>query len=612
MLASLMALTMLPGGLLKAQAAGSKTTLDISKGSIVFGDGTVSGYGSNGNHITTPNSNGYIITQTKSGTVGYYIEVDGGNQNITLENVHIYKPRDDENYTCSGLYIENGKTNLTVSGDNSLTGANLCAGIGESPGASLVIDGGETDSLTATGENQPGICNISGDVTINGGKITAVGGDFSAGVGGYYGGNGGNVTINGGTVTAIGGGNQGLSNCGSSAGIGGGGHVYNYYGGNGGNVTITGGTVTAIGSGASAGIGGGGGSYNALGGAGSVTITGGSVKATIQNTPVNAGGASLYRTTISVPLGTDVSGLSLQQGGSGYAYGYTGMQTDGISYGKLYLWLPANAENKETTASVVTDSNNIYSGYHHTVDNSNNSVLKMDQSLAITSVLSSYTYNPTSPLFTPMVTGGAADIADTITYSGTNSITGAVITGGSTQPANIGNYTVTAAKVENAAYYSGSASQDFCIGPEDFSDNTRITLDSIPNQLYDAEKAATPTVKIDDGKTRIDSSYYSVSYLNNTGVAFFGDENPPTAKIVGKGNYTGTAYAYFTIESAPTISALGNLDDWATHVKLTVAATAGSSGKGLRYTKRYHGLPYGWELSLYSHGKWVVHIHGDK
>lgn len=131
----------------------------------------------------------------------------------------------------------------------------------------------------------------AGDITINGGNVTARGGDASAGIGGGPVASGGNIVINGGTVTATGGG--------AATGIGGGMQC------NGGYVTINGGEVTATGGNQAAGIGSGtyggrisiqinGGTVNATGGpqgagigdgmgcsnVGSVTITGGTVTAT--------------------------------------------------------------------------------------------------------------------------------------------------------------------------------------------------------------------------------------------------------------------------------------------------------------------------------------------
>ena len=107
----------------------------------------------------------------------------------------------------------------------------------------------------------------SGDLTINGGIISATGGkDGGAGIGGGFQGACGNVVINGGTVTAVGGGSFG------GAGIGGGAASEIA----GGKITINGGTVTATGGEyGGAGIGGG---YG--GGFEKITINGGSVTAT--------------------------------------------------------------------------------------------------------------------------------------------------------------------------------------------------------------------------------------------------------------------------------------------------------------------------------------------
>lgn len=143
------------------------------------------------------------------------------------------------------FYVVNGEVStstLTVNGttDNPTTlilmdGAKLTvtgtignAGIKVTSDNALVITGQKlgTGELTATGGG-----GIGGDIG-------------GAGIGGGPGSAGGNVTINGGTVTATGGGKEGSAGIGGSAG------------GGGGNVTINGGTVTATGKGG-AGIGGG-------------------------------------------------------------------------------------------------------------------------------------------------------------------------------------------------------------------------------------------------------------------------------------------------------------------------------------------------------------------
>ena len=165
------------------------------------------------------------------------------------------------------------------------------SGDGSGDGENITIKGGR---VTAVGNKfGAGIGGSNGGsgkhITITGGEVTATGGDYGAGIGGGYYGSGEHITINGGTVNAtggwngagIGGGdggsgenitiNGGAVDVQSShygAGIGGG------DGGSGEHITINGGTVNAVGDGHGAGIGGG-----AEGSGQNIKITGGTVNA---------------------------------------------------------------------------------------------------------------------------------------------------------------------------------------------------------------------------------------------------------------------------------------------------------------------------------------------
>ena len=135
-------------------------------------------------------------------------------------------------------------------------------GSGDGDGENITIKGGR---VTAVGNKfGAGIGGSNGGsgkhITITGGEVTATGGDYGAGIGGGYYGSGEDITINGGTVNATGGWN--------GAGIGGG------DGGSGENITITGGTVNAVSGQYGAGIGGG-----AEGSGEDITINGGTVNA---------------------------------------------------------------------------------------------------------------------------------------------------------------------------------------------------------------------------------------------------------------------------------------------------------------------------------------------
>ncbi len=190
---------------------------------------------------------------------------------------------------------------IEVKGDVNLILENGCTltaskGIGVKQNNSLTIyaqsaDAGTMGALKAgpsdedfAGIGGGNVWNYAGDITINGGAVTATGGDSAAGIGGgFYSTNDyaepGSITINGGVVTATGGDD--------GAGIGSG------YETAAGTITINGGSVTATGHGA-AGIGGG--DYAA---GGTITISGGSVTAKVTS-DVDAGiGSAGYAATRS-------------------------------------------------------------------------------------------------------------------------------------------------------------------------------------------------------------------------------------------------------------------------------------------------------------------------
>ena len=193
--------------------------------------------------------------------------------NLTLKNVKI-----DVSDTGTGNYpyAHDGKAALSVQGEgnveieldgkNELKSGYNRAGLEKntSTGTLTLKDDNKDGSLRAEGgSGGAGIGGGSGDgenITIKGGRVTAVGNKFGAGIGGSNGGSGKHITITGGEVTATGGD--------YGAGIGGG-----YYG-SGEHITINGGTVNAVGDGHGAGIGGG-----AEGSGQNIKITGGTVTA---------------------------------------------------------------------------------------------------------------------------------------------------------------------------------------------------------------------------------------------------------------------------------------------------------------------------------------------
>ena len=204
-----------------------------------------------GVNINTDGASGAALKLSGSGTVTLQLAEEN-----TLESGD----------TQAGIQQDNASAQLIIT---SAAGDGSTSGTLNAIGGGAGIGGYSTIMAGYTGGN-------GGNVTINGGTITATG-YFGAGIGGGYGdgngGNGGNVTINGGSVTAT-------SDFGG-AGIGGGyGNGNSGIGGNGGNVTINGGTVNAssLNDSGGAGIGSGKGKSDS-GKGGSVTIKGGTVTA---------------------------------------------------------------------------------------------------------------------------------------------------------------------------------------------------------------------------------------------------------------------------------------------------------------------------------------------
>ena len=185
--------------------------------------------------------------------------------------------------SSSGQVTLNGGTVTAVGGEEAAGIGGGYDGSGQGGSGTVTVNGG---TVTATGGlDAAGIGggrNASGTVTVNGGTVTATGGRSGAGIGGGSFGSG-TVTVNGGTVNATGGW--------LAAGIGGGIKEL-------GTVTVTGGTVNATGGEYAAGVGGG------DNGSGTVTVTGGIVNATGGPAAAGVGGGSSGSGTVTVDGGT--------------------------------------------------------------------------------------------------------------------------------------------------------------------------------------------------------------------------------------------------------------------------------------------------------------------
>ena len=142
-----------------------------------------------------------------TGTLGENVKIsiaDGATvtlKDVTINGVH------DEDYQWAGITC-NGNAKLILEGTNTIKGFFwIYPGVYIAPEKTLTIDG--TGSLNASSLGGAGIGGgrqiNCGDITINGGTVTANGGDGAAGIGGAQESNCGDITINGGTVIANGG-----------------------------------------------------------------------------------------------------------------------------------------------------------------------------------------------------------------------------------------------------------------------------------------------------------------------------------------------------------------------------------------------------------------------
>ncbi len=253
----------------------STLTFDISEGSILIGDGTIS----YGNGLMTEYVNGSEITIFGT-TITNTITVDTDvSANVTLAGVSIQIS--DAWHTCAFKIADNSKGDVTVTladgTENVLKSANNAAGLqknGNGDVGTLTIQGGTlgTGKLTARSKSDSSfsaaiggsVNNSTKNITINSGIIVATGTNGAPGIGSGsdYSSNdqliAENIVINGGTITANGGN--------GAAGIGGGDNADCN------GITINGGTIYATGNHTGAAIGG---SYKGI--ARNITICGGTV-----------------------------------------------------------------------------------------------------------------------------------------------------------------------------------------------------------------------------------------------------------------------------------------------------------------------------------------------
>lgn len=218
------------------------TALYLDKGNIIIGDDEIHGYDANGTPVTTPNENGYYITQTDQNTQiantnkitvtggshnivcdglnfkpltgSNVIEIFDGTQNIIFSDVSIIAPHNTNNSILE--LAPEAELNLTVLGNNSLETTKVGSTIHVPEGAVFTVTDDSTGilNLKNTGSSEAGTSRMgavigsrynetAGTIVINGGTINIDGGDgVAAGIGAGPGRNGcGTIIINGGHIS---------------------------------------------------------------------------------------------------------------------------------------------------------------------------------------------------------------------------------------------------------------------------------------------------------------------------------------------------------------------------------------------------------------------------
>ena len=135
-----------------------------------------------------------------------------------------------------------------------------------------------------------------------------------------------------------------------------------------------------------------------------------------------------------------------------------------------------------------------------------------------------------------------------VTYNGSAQTPNVTVKDGTTTLTSGTHYTVAYSNNTNAGTatatitgmgnYTGTKNASFTINPKNASN---LTINSIAAQTYTGV-AKTPTVTVKDGSTTLtNGTHYTVAYNNNI------NAGTATVTVTGKGNYTGTKTANFTI-----------------------------------------------------------------
>ncbi len=233
-------------------------------------------------------------------------------------------------------------------------------------------------------------------------------------------------------------------------------------------------------------------------------------------------------------------------------------QTYGSSYtlpsqtdqGLALTWTVANSSVATVSGNVLT-AKGVGSTTVTATQAGNSSYLPFTKTYTLTVTAKSASNLAISSIAAQTYSGSAKTPTVTVKDGSTTLTSGTHYTVAYSNNTNAGTATVTITGMGN---YTGTKNANFTINPKNASN---LTINSIAAQTYSGS-AKTPTVTVKDGTTTLTSgTHYTVSYSNNT------NAGTATATITGKGNYTGTKSANFTINkvaasvtTAPTAKAL--------------------------------------------------------
>lgn len=485
----------------------------------------------NGDERTADNVT-VVESSTTAWSDGWYVV----NSNVTIDN----------RVTVSGEVhlILADNASLTVNGGINVAESNSFSVYAQSVGknmGTLTVTGGSYGAGIG-GRNGDKNGSSGGNITINGGNVTATSEAFAAGIGGGQESSGGNITINGGTVTATGGP--------EGAGIGSGSH------GSYDTITINGGSVTATGGELAAGIG------DGSGGSGGSFATGAD------------GHALIVASSISDKSQRDSWSGIIFQGDNGEVYGNPTIQENmEIPSGKT-LTVPKNITLTVKDGVTLTNSgtitgdgtlggegNLVGSG---TVANTIRNNLQKDSNVTVEVNSSTATYG--SKVDITATISKAATIsraANAITRAAENQVEFFVGTDSNKKSlgtANVSGDTITIFNVEISqekgfavgentitVEYGGS------MGLKPQTGSTRLTVEgdlkdatvTVNGEYFYTNSPITPEVSVTWNGTQLTKDTdYTLAYTNHT------NAGKATVTVTGKGNYIGTKTGSFTIAPA--------------------------------------------------------------